>query len=63
MQVDKVPFPANILEKWEPAVLMRPEQADTTIGKNVIIGKPRETPKVEKVPGHKVVLEKDEWQK
>jgi hypothetical protein len=39
---------------------MRLEQADTTIAKNVIIGKPREAPKVEKISGHKVVLEKDE---
>ena len=60
MQVDKFPFPMHMVEKGEPAVLIRPEQADSTQGKNVIIGEPREVPKVEKVVGRKVVLEKNE---
>jgi hypothetical protein len=49
-----------VLEKGEPAVLIRPEQADSTKGKNVIISEPREVTKVEKVVGRKVVLEKNE---
>jgi hypothetical protein len=60
MQADKVPFLVNVLQKGEPIVLSCPEQADTTVGKNVIIGKPQEAPKVQKVLGRKVVLEKDE---
>jgi hypothetical protein len=60
MQADKVYFLVNVLQKGEPIVLICPEQADTTVGKNVIIGKPQEAPKVQKVLGRKVVLEKDE---
>ena len=43
MQVDKKPFPEHMhtIEAGAPAILIRPEQADTTQGKNVIIGKPR----------------------
>jgi len=51
MQVDKSPFPMHMVEVGEPAVLIRLEQADATQGKNVIIGEPREVPKVEKVVG------------
>jgi len=40
--------------------LIRPKQADTTQGKNVIIGEPRVAPNVEKNLGRKVVLEKDD---
>ena len=36
MQVDKVHFPINVVEKEDPAILIRSEQADITIGKNVI---------------------------
>ena len=50
----------HMVEAGEPTVLIRPEQADSTQGKNVIIGEPREVPKVEKVVGRKVVLEKNE---
>jgi len=60
MQVDKSPFPMHMVEAGEPTVLIRPEQADSTQGKNVIIGEPREVPKVEKVVECKVVLEKNE---
>ena len=60
MQVDKIPFPTNILEKGEPVVLILPEQANITIGKSMIIGEPRKAPEVEKISGCKVVLEKDE---
>ena len=60
MQVDKSPFPMHMVEAGEPAVLICPEQADSTQGKNVIIDEPREVPKVEKVVERKVVLEKNE---
>jgi hypothetical protein len=60
MQVDKVPFPMHAIEAGPPAVLIRPEQADTTQGKNVLIGEPRVAPNVETNSGRKVVLEKDD---
>jgi hypothetical protein len=45
MQVDKNPFPnnafVNTLEWSNPMVLIRPNQAENTKGKNVIIGKQR----------------------
>jgi hypothetical protein len=40
------------------AILIRPKQADSTIGKNVIIGEPRESTKRKKVLDREVVLEK-----
>jgi hypothetical protein len=48
---------AKTLEINNPAILIRPEQADSTIGKNVIIGEPREH-KGKKVLDREVVLEK-----
>jgi hypothetical protein len=39
-QIDKVPFPISMAEKGEPAVLIRLEQADKAVGRNVIIGEP-----------------------
>jgi hypothetical protein len=60
MQVDKVPFPTYTIEAGPPAVLIRPEQADTTQGKNVLIGEPRVAPNVKTNSGCKVVLEKDD---
>jgi hypothetical protein len=60
MQVDKVPFPMHIIEAGPPAVLIHPEQADTTQDKNVLIGEPRVAPNVETNLGHKVVLQKDD---
>jgi hypothetical protein len=59
MQVDKVPLPVNILEKREPVVLIHQEQADITIGMNMIIGEPLKILKSKKILGDKVVLEKD----
>jgi hypothetical protein len=59
MQVDKVPFPMHTIEAGPPAILIRPEQADTTQDKNVLIGEPRVAPNVETNSGRKVVLEKD----
>jgi hypothetical protein len=60
MQVDKVPFPMHTIKAGSPVVLIRPEQADTTQGKNMLIGKPRVAPNVETNSGRKVVLEKDD---
>jgi hypothetical protein len=56
MQVDKVPFLMHTIEAGSPAVLIRPEQVDTTQGKNVLISKPRVAPNVETNSGRKVVL-------
>jgi len=60
MQVDKTPFSMHMVEAGAPAVLIRPEQADKSQGKNVIIGEPRVAPNVETNSGYKVVLEKDD---
>ena len=49
---------AEILEINNPAILIRSELADSTIGKNVIIGEPREHKKGKKALDRKVVLEK-----
>jgi hypothetical protein len=58
MQIDQSPFPINNLDLENPAVLIRPEQANTTKGKNVVIGDPR--PKNDAGPtlSCKVVMEK-----
>jgi hypothetical protein len=40
--------------------LICPKQADTTQGKNVLIGEPHVAPNVETNSGRKVVLEKDD---
>jgi hypothetical protein len=49
-----------VIKAGPPAVLIRPEQADTTQGKNVLIGEPRVAPNVETNSEHKVELEKDD---
>jgi hypothetical protein len=49
----------HTIEAGPPAILIRPEQTDTTQDKNVLIGKPRVAPNVETNSGRKVVLEKD----
>jgi hypothetical protein len=54
----KTLFMAETLEINNPAILIRLEQADSTIGKNVIIGKPRKFKKEKKVIDHEVMLEK-----
>jgi hypothetical protein len=59
MQVDKTPFSMHMVEAGAPAVLIHPEQADTTQDKNVIIGEPRVAPNVQANSGRKVSLEKD----
>jgi hypothetical protein len=38
MQVDKAPFPINIMDLQQPKVLVRLHQAKATKGKNVVIG-------------------------
>jgi hypothetical protein len=60
MQVDKVTFPMHTIEAGPPAVLIRPEQANTTQGKNMFIGEPHVAPNVKTNSGRKVVLEKDD---
>ena len=46
MQVDQNPFPAHthVLELSNPKVLIRPNQAESTKGKNIIIGEERSEP-------------------
>jgi hypothetical protein len=58
MQIDQSPFPVNKLDLENPAILIWPEQADTTKGKNMVIGDPRPLQDVESTPSHKVVVEK-----
>jgi hypothetical protein len=60
MQVDKTPFSMHMVEVRALAILIHPEQADTTQDKNVIIGEPCVAPNVEANLGCKVVLEKDD---
>lgn len=54
MQVD----PINMIEKGEFIVFIHPEQANTTVIKDVIVGEPRKALKAEKIIGQKVVVEK-----
>jgi hypothetical protein len=58
MQVDRSPLPINKRDLENPAVLIRPEQADMTKWKNVIIGNPRPENDAEPTPSRKVVMEK-----
>ena len=46
MQVDQNPFPAHthVLELSNPKVLIRPNQAESTKEKNIIIGEERSEP-------------------
>src|SRR5579859_107349 len=62
MQLDKNPFLAhiNVVEAKAPAVLIRPEQAATAQGKNVIIGDPRPLPNAPKGSGRQVLTGEDE---
>jgi hypothetical protein len=57
MQVDQSLFSVNKLDLENLAVLIRPEQTDTTKGKNVVIGDPRLENDVGLTPSHKVVME------
>ena len=57
MQVDKAPFPVNTMELQQPKVLVRPHQAESTKGKNVVIGDERSTTNG-KEPVREVTFEK-----
>jgi len=41
MQIDQQPFPMNVIDLQGAKVLVRPHQAESTKGKNVIIEKER----------------------
>jgi hypothetical protein len=41
MQIDQNPFPVHTLELLNPKVLIRPHQAESAKGKNVVIGEER----------------------
>ena len=41
MQIDNNSFPVHTVELHNPKVLIRPNQAESTKGKNVVIGEPR----------------------
>jgi hypothetical protein len=58
MQIDWSLFPVNKLDLKNPAILIRPEQADATKGKNVVIGDPRLKNYTGLTPSCKVVMEK-----
>jgi hypothetical protein len=58
MQTDWSPFPVNKLDLQNLVVLIRPKQADTTKGKNVVIGDPRLEEDAKSTPSCKVVMEK-----
>jgi hypothetical protein len=58
MQTDRSPFPVNKLDLQNLVVLIRPKQADTTKGKNVVIGDPRLEEDAKSTPSCKVVMEK-----
>jgi len=46
MQVDQNPFPGHMLELNNPKVLVQPSQAESTKGKNVVIGDERHEKKL-----------------
>jgi hypothetical protein len=58
MQVDKNPFLINTIDFENSKVLVRPEQAEETWGKNVIIGEKCTITTDEKVLSREVVVEK-----
>jgi hypothetical protein len=58
MQIDQSLFSINKLDLENPAVLIRPEQADTTKGKTVVIDNPRPEEDAKSTPSCKVVMEK-----
>jgi len=41
MQVDQTPFPVHTIELQNPKILIQPSQAESTKGKDVIIGEER----------------------
>ena len=58
MQVDQFPFPVNTIDLHNTKVLVRPEQADSTKGKKVIISEERPKSLDDKIWSREVVLEK-----
>jgi hypothetical protein len=58
MQMDKNPFLVSTIHLQNSKVLIRPEQAEATKGKNVIIGEKRIITGDEKVLSQEVVVEK-----
>ena len=65
MQVDQNPFPMHLLKLNNPKVLVRPSQAESTKGKNVVIGDERPEKKLtQKTPqGEKILGEQDKKKK
>jgi hypothetical protein len=61
MHDDKALFPVHVLECNNSVVLVRPEQAKSTSGKNVVIGEPRRDEK--KDVCRQVAFKKDEISK
>jgi hypothetical protein len=59
MQVDNDLFPVNIIDLQGAKVMVRPEQAKSTKGKNVIISEERPNSYDDKIWSSEVVLEKD----
>jgi hypothetical protein len=59
MQVDNDPFSVNAIDLQGAKVLVQPEQAESTKGKNVIIGEERPKSCEDKIWSREVVLEKD----
>jgi hypothetical protein len=58
MQIDRSPFLVNKLDLENLAILIQPEQVDTTKGKNVVVDDPRSENDVGSAPSRKVVMEK-----
>jgi hypothetical protein len=58
MHIERSPFLVNKIDLANPTILIRPGQADTTKGKNVVIGNPRPESGAELSPSRKVVIEK-----
>jgi hypothetical protein len=58
MQIDRSPFSVDKLDLENPSVLIQPEQADMTKGKNVVVDDPRSENDAELTPSRKVVTEK-----
>jgi hypothetical protein len=58
MKVDQSTFPVNKLDLVNLTILIRSEQADTTKGKNMVIGDPRPENDTGLTPSCKVVMEK-----
>jgi hypothetical protein len=56
--VDKNPFSVNTIDLQNSKVLIRPEQADATKGKNVVIGEKCTITADEKILSREVVVEK-----